>query len=851
MILWKFTFREMKSRPGRATLTLLSIVIGVAAVVAVTVGTATTDRACQEMYANIAGRTAMEIVAAGDSYFDQHVADEIAQTMGVKAVVPSVQGEGRVRFKGNKADMMVMGIDPSRDAEVRDYKLAEGEFFGDTKKREVLLEKSFAQGIGAAVGDEILLELRRVGARGSLKSCKVVGLLLPTGAAGFKQGAIVFLPLRAAQSLIAPGAGQVNLLSVVLADGADEQAVAEAVATRLPKGLTSRTPAERSQLSKETFEKVQKGLDFAYVAILALAFFTILNTFLMNVGERRRQLAVLRAIGTTRRQLIRMLLLEGLTMGIMGTVLGAAAGIGGACLLTQSMGKVYATPMPALQITPVPFITAGILGPLVSLFAMFVPAWIAGRVSPLEGMRFIASEGRKRIAPWYVLMAVSVFVVTGSIMAACIVGYLPLQIMTVAGVVFTAAFVLLVPVVLGLLSWLVGGLLYPLLRTEGRIAQRQILRRRVRTTLTIGILYIAVSTAISLGTNILDTVGDIHGWLDKTLKGDYFIRLTQQEVASGRAMKMPESVGDDLRAVEGIATVDAFRRVDGTVLSPKAKNGKQAVSVYARDYTEKGVLPLDLREGDPTRVREQLREGGVVLGDVLAHRLNAKVGDEITFETLEGPKQLRVAATATSYWNGGIVIYMEGQTARRLLNADGVDFFLINTLPEARAAVGAKLKTLCDEKSLMLQSFVDVRKRVDDLTKGLIASLWGLLVLGLVVGGFAIANTLTMNVLEQTRELALLRVVAMTRWQVRKTILAQALIIGMIGMGTGILGGMVGAYVVNLSTATLLGHAPEFALHASLLAVCFVIGLAVIVAAAWIPAERAARLNLLIALQYE
>ena len=151
----------------------------------------------------------------------------------------------------------------------------------------------------------------------------------------------------------------------------------------------------------------------------------------------------------------------------------------------------------------------------------------------------------------------------------------------------------------------------------------------------------------------------------------------------------------------------------------------------------------------------------------------------------------------------------------------------------------------------MLQSFADLRKRVDELTKGVIAGLWGLLVLGLVVGAFAIANTLTMNVLEQTRELALLRVVAMTRWQVRKTILAQAIIIGFIGLATGIVGGIIGAYVMNLSSLPLLGHAPAFALHPSLLLACFGIGLAVIIAAAWLPAERAARLNLLIALQYE
>ena len=113
------------------------------------------------------------------------------------------------------------------------------------------------------------------------------------------------------------------------------------------------------------------------------------------------------------------------------------------------------------------------------------------------------------------------FVVTGSLLAACIVGYLPVQMLIVVGMIFTVAFLLLLPIVLGLLAWLVAAVLRPLLGTEGRIAHRQILRRRVRTTLTIGILYLAVSTAISLGTNILDNVQDIHTWLETTLQGRF------------------------------------------------------------------------------------------------------------------------------------------------------------------------------------------------------------------------------------------------------------------------------------------------------------------------------------------
>jgi putative ABC transport system permease protein len=843
MILWKFTFREILSRPGRATLTLLSIVIGVAAVVAVTVGTATTNQAFQEMYASVAGRAAFDVVAAGDSSFDQNVLAEVEKTPGVKAGVPTVQTRTALRFQGKRVVLGVMGIDPERDKAVREYELLEGRFF--EKGRQALLEVGFAHGLGVKVGDEIRLTTSL-----GVRPFTVTGLLAPHGVAGFKQGGIVFLPLRTAQSLFARK-GEVTGISVVLADDADEKAVMSSLAAALPKGLTVRSPMERTSLSKEMLEKVRAGLDLAYVTIMALAFVTILNTFLMNVGERRRQLAVLRAIGTTRRQLIQMLLVEGLAMGVVGTVLGTAAGLGGAYLLTQSMGKMYSAPMPALRVTLAPFITAGLLGPIVSLLAMFIPAWIAGRVSPLEGMRFVAADRRGRIPLWYAAAACATFLATGSVMAACVVGYLPAQMMTVVGVLFTVSFLLLIPIILYPLAAVVSTLLYPMLRTEGRIASRQVLRRLVRTSLTVGILYVAVSTAISLGTNILDTVEDVHVWTSKTFRGDFIVRDMNPRARSGENTKMPEAYAKDLRAIDGVANIDSLRRVNSAIQAPNVEGGKQQVVVLVRDFTDKGELPMDVRAGDAATLRESLAKGEVVLGANLAHRIGANVGDSIMLETLKGPQPCRVAATATMYMEGGMIVYMEGQAARRLLNCDGVDIYIVNAMSGMRDSVYEKLKASCEAKGFLLQSFAQLQQQIDEMTRGVIAGLWGLLVLGLVVGAFAVANTLTMNVLEQTRELALLRVVAMTRWQVRKTILAQALTIGAIGLLTGVVGGMVGAYVTNICYAQLLGSAPQFALHPSLLLACIGVGFAVILAAAWLPAERAARLNLLIALQYE
>ncbi len=110
---------------------------------------------------------------------------------------------------------------------------------------------------------------------------------------------------------------------------------------------------------------------------------------------------------------------------------------------------------------------------------------------------------------------------------------------------------------------------------------------------------------------------------------------------------------------------------------------------------------------------------------------------------------------------------------------------------------------------------------------------------------------MTMNVLEQTRELALLRVVAMTRHQVRKMVLSQAAIIGVVGLTLGLFFGAVLAFGISRDTMTLLGYPVPFIVHPMFLTGCFLVGLALVLVAALLPAERAVRLDLLIALQYE
>jgi putative ABC transport system permease protein len=242
--------------------------------------------------------------------------------------------------------------------------------------------------------------------------------------------------------------------------------------------------------------------------------------------------------------------------------------------------------------------------------------------------------------------------------------------------------------------------------------------------------------------------------------------------------------------------------------------------------------------------------GEVVIGSVLAEQAKLKVGDEIPLEIGDSKQHFRIAAIANDYQAGGLTIYIERGVAKRLLGVEGIDAYIIKADHERLDQVRDDLQALCDEYGLLLQSFSDIQQKIDRMMSGVVAGLWGMVVLGFVVAAFGVANTLAMTVMEQTRELGLLRILAMTRWQVRKSILAQALMIGLLALVPGIIAGVGVAYLISWATLPVIGHAIPLTIHPGLLVGAAIGGLVIVAAAALVPAERAARLELPMALRY-
>jgi putative ABC transport system permease protein len=246
-----------------------------------------------------------------------------------------------------------------------------------------------------------------------------------------------------------------------------------------------------------------------------------------------------------------------------------------------------------------------------------------------------------------------------------------------------------------------------------------------------------------------------------------------------------------------------------------------------------------------------LEQRQAVISSVLAKRLAMKPGDNLRLEVQGRTYPITVATVVNDYSMGGLVVFLDRRAAERLFHSGSPDLYVITRAPQSPADLEKNLQTFAVKEGLLLQSFEELRLKFDRLINGIVSSLFVLMAIGYIVGGLGVSNTLAMSVLEQTREIGLLRIIGMTRRQVRRLVLVEGLMIGTIGALLGALAGATTAYVIHLCNWVLLDRSVAFELHGWLLISS--IGGCVLVAilASWAPARRATQLDLLTAMSYE
>jgi putative ABC transport system permease protein len=705
---------------------------------------------------------------------------------------------------------------------------------------------SYAADKEVAVGDSFTVMVQA-----GTADLEIVGLITKEGVGIANEGVIGFVPLEVAQELF----NQVGLLGQVEVvvedevanDSAALESLRQQMEDRLGDEVDVKYPASRGQTVANSLQSYQLGLNFFSVVSLFVGSFLIYNAFAMTVVERTREIGMLRAVGMTRRQIVGLVLLEAFILGIAGSILGVIFGLALARLLIEFMSTFTGQRIEIVSASPESLLQAMVVGLLVTIVATALPALQAARISPLQALRIQGSVDERR---WLVVgLKFGPLTVTSAML---ILYFVPFRQEVAFHVGSSTIFALLlgatlcIPIFAGTLERLIRPAVIFVFGTEGRLGSSNIERARGRTTLTVAALMIGISMVVGIRglTNSFET--DIQQWVGTAIGGDLYVRSP---------LRMQPDMEARLNSLDGVAAVTKARYV-GTRIVPAVGEDEFAIFAAIDPATYLQLSGLQVEEGpEAAEVIRQLAEGDAIMVSVeVASRFNLDVGDTIELETKRGRRPFRVAAIIVDF-TGGEILTVTGSWGdlRRYFGVNDVDRYTIALAEGASAeAVTAGIENgLAGRQHLSVESRGEFEQKLLNLSSQAFALFDVLGLIGLVVAALGVVNTMLMNVLERTRELGGLRSLGMTQRQVRRMILAEASTIGLIGALFGLAFGavLIDVFIIGLSVTgglTLKTQIPYLAMVYS-----FFIAFAVALGAAWYPAVRASRVNIIEAIKNE
>ncbi|KND42189.1 FtsX-like permease family protein [Streptomyces stelliscabiei] len=711
---------------------------------------------------------------------------------------------------------------------------------------QALLDADTAEGKDVEIGDTLTV----LAGPGSFR-VRVVGIA--TFTTTNPGAALVYLDTRTAQTALLGDPGAATGISVTAEPGVSDELLKRRIADELgPTAYEYRTAAERAESAAASlggFLDVIKYVMLGFAGIATLVgVFLIVNTFSMLIAQRTRELGLLRALGADRRQVRRSVLIEAALLGLVGSTLGLAAGIGLAFGLIELMGAFGMNLSSAEMVigvgTPIAAYAVG-LG--VTFVAAYLPARRASAVSPMAALSDaeIAGVGRplrmRAVAGGIVgaagaaaLAGCAVSSDTGS--AASLLGL---------GVVLTlVATVIAGPLLVRPVIRVLGGAFPALFGSVGRMSQRNALRNPRRTGATASALMVGIALVAGMSVASASMTRSFDDEIDNTLGADFVIQ-------NQNFMPFPQEVTDKVRATDGVGLVVRQRFTPVAVRLPDGARVETTAAAYDAQLDE--IANVTYAEGDSGAA---LADGAIAMDAEFARDHDVTVGSTIPVRFPAGKNaELKVAAltdqdTADGFGvQGGLYFGMatietyvpEGQDSALYVNAGsgtGAD--------ELRANL---------DRTLDAYPQVQVRDQADykELIRGQIAVLlylvYALLGLAIVIAVLGVVNTLALSVVERTREIGLLRAIGLGRRQLRRMIRLESVVIAVFGAVLGLALGLIWGVCVQQVLA-LQGMKALAIPWGTVVAV--VIGSAVVgVVAALLPALRASRMNVLAAIAHE
>lgn len=846
------TFKGMLSRKVRLLLSTLAVVLGVMFVAGAFVLTDTVNRSFRNLFTTIYDNIDIQVTrpTGTTSLTGQPVMANVpADRVPVVAEVPGVErAVGGVFVDGAKVVGRDGKVVPSTGAPRFGGAWIDGDEIAEIREGrppaaddEIMISANLARTTGYQVGDTVEVLTTLDPAKRPYTLVGIVGYT--SGRDSLAGETIVYFTEPVAQRLLLGETGVFSEISVDVQAGADRTAVRDAIAAALGPEYAVRTGEELAAQSANDIEGLLSFftrflLGFAGIAVFVGAFI-IINTFSITVAQRTRELALLRAMGAARRQIVNSVLIEALLIGLVASVIGLALGIGVGALLGGAIGNVLSggnLQLAGLAVPPEAVISAFAVGVGITLLAALLPAVRASRIPPVAAMRESGTPDRPLTT--LTVSGAAVLAAGAAALALGLTGRIGNALwLVLAGVLLCFVGVALLapiiarPIVAGLgrvLSW----------GAAGALGRRNSGRNPRRTGITAAALM--VSVAIVTGVSLIfasiraSTVDAIDAGFDADLV------VAADPISGGLAQIDPASVAA-IREIPGVDQVFGqsldLAKVNGTDSAVAAIDDIDAAATMLRLQTTAGTLHLN--------------SGEIAIDDVLSTELGVGLGDTVPIQLARAPEEaMRVVGIyQRTPLAGGILV--SDADAQAGFNAPAPITAYVTLTPgtdqeAVLAQVRAAIADSPEVNVVTTDQYIASSVQIFDIVLVMVQLLLGL---AMVIAVLGVINTLALSMIERTREVGLLRAVGMRRGQIMSMVTVESVVICVFGAVLGILVGIgLGAAAFQaFRDDGLTTLAFPWPLMAAYLVAAVIVG----VVAGFIPALMAARQNVLRAIAYE
>ena len=817
-----FILRHLRREPVRCVATVVSIALGIAVVVAIQLANASSVRGFEAALDAVSGRTSLEIISPGRGVDEGRLAD-LGWLRGHGLVSPVIDGNVLMRPAGAGARdaevVRLLGVDILRDQPFREYHLLDGfrrrpittQAFLSllTDPQAVVVTRVFADRHGLDLESEVLLT-----AADRVVPLIVKGVLGDDGPARVLDGNFALMDIAAAQVAL-DRIGRIDRVDVRLREGADVDLTERVIAERLPAGLMVQRPERRGRQVETMLAAFHFNLTaLSYIALL-VGLFLVYNTVSVSVITRRAEIGMLRTVGASRRSILGLFLGEAAVLAVAGCALGAPLGwvlAQGAVRLTSSTVSTFwvasAATVPPLELGFV--VLAFAVGLPLALVAASVPAMEAARLTPIAAVRNESDlRTRERLPRRYLVAPLLLFGLAGGLVTRGPVNGLPVfGLMAALAVVFGAA--LLVPALLyGLQS--TGGSWTKWLRVEGELARANLGGAIRRLSISVAALAVSLAMMVAIAIMIGSFRETVIYWVGQTLQADLFVSAARQTPMGERVGMSPE-VEATLAAHPAIVAVDGFYGVDVPYGESLVIVGSGRFAVLLAHGNLLFKAPADGRGA----MAAAIGEDAALVSESFSLKYGVDVGDMVDLPTPQGPAPVRVAAVYYDYSNDRGLIVVDHATFTRhfgehqpagltLYLSDGADPTTVREELIAR---------LGPERPVFINTNASLRREVLRVFDSTFAITYALEAIAIFVSMLGVAATLLTLALERRQEIAMLRLVGAERTHLRRMIMVEAGLLGVVSLGTGLVVGLllslVLIYVINVQSFgwTIQFHLP-------------------------------------------